>query len=236
MENARKDLGQLNDLEAIDKLLSVSGLKLLDVGCASGAQDRELVARGASVLGVEPDPIQAEKNRNAKPLPGLQFVEARAQALPAEDQSMDGIFFFRSLHHVPMEAMDAAFVEAARVLKPDGFLWIVEPGMTGTHFPLMRPFHDETVVRNAAQAALVRNSNKLFESVELFQYFAYPRFADFATFVNQVTGHTFNNIQRSQVETDTVRAAFEAGHTKDGDYIFEQPMLLNLHRRPKTKR
>ena len=173
MENARKDLGRLNDLEAIDRLLAVKGLKLLDVGCASGAQDRELVARGATVLGVEPDPVQAEKNRNAAPLQGLQFVEARAQALPADDQSMDGVFFFRSLHHVPMEAMDAAFAEAARVLKPDGFLWIVEPGMTGTHFPLMRPFHDETVVRNAAQAALARNSNKLFESVELFQYFAY---------------------------------------------------------------
>ncbi len=236
MENARKDLGRLNDLEAIDRLLAVKGLKLLDVGCASGAQDRELVARGATVLGVEPDPVQAEKNRNAAPLQGLQFVEARAQALPADDQSMDGVFFFRSLHHVPMDAMDAAFAEAARVLKPDGFLWIVEPGMTGTHFPLMRPFHDETVVRNAAQAALARNSNKLFESVELFQYFVYPRFTDFAAFVNQVTGQTFNNIQRSQVETDAVRAKFEAARTKDGDYVFEQPMLLNLHRRPKARR
>ena len=236
MERARTDLGRLNDLEAIDRLLTVKGLNLLDVGCASGAQDRELVARGATVLGVEPDPVQAEKNRNAKPLQGLQFVEARAQALPADDQSMDGVFFFRSLHHVPLDAMDAAFSEAARVLKPDGFLWIVEPGMTGTHFPLMQPFHDETVVRNAAQAALTRNSAKLFESVELFEYFVYPRFPDFATFVNQVIGQTFNNIQRSQVETDAVRARFEAGRTKDGEYVFEQPMLLNLHRKPKTKR
>lgn len=234
MESPRKDLGRMNDLEAIGALLEVKGLRLVDVGCASGAQDRELVGRGATVLGVEPDPVQAEKNRKAEPLPGLTFVEARAQALPAESQSMDGVFFFRSLHHVPMEAMDAALGEAARVLRADGFLWIVEPGMTGTHFPLMRPFHDETEVRNAAQAALARNGSRLFESVELFQYFVYPRFADFATFVNHVTGQTFNNIRRSQVETDDVRAAFEAGRTKDGDYVFEQPMLLNLYRRPKS--
>ncbi|MDE2463381.1 MAG: class I SAM-dependent methyltransferase, partial [Alphaproteobacteria bacterium] len=108
MESPRKDLGRMNDLEAIGALLEVKGLRLVDVGCASGAQDRELVGRGATVLGVEPDPVQAEKNRKAEPLPGLTFVEARAQALPAESQSMDGVFFFRSLHHVPMEAMDAA--------------------------------------------------------------------------------------------------------------------------------
>ncbi|MBU6444796.1 MAG: class I SAM-dependent methyltransferase, partial [Alphaproteobacteria bacterium] len=79
----RTDLGNKSDLEAIDTLLKVGGLRLIDVGCASGAQDRELVAKGAQVLGVEPDPIQAEKNRQAEPVPGLSFIEARAQALPA---------------------------------------------------------------------------------------------------------------------------------------------------------
>ena len=41
---------------------------------------------------------------------------------------MDGVFFFRSLHHVPIDAMEAALAEAARVLKPDGFLCVMEPG------------------------------------------------------------------------------------------------------------
>ncbi len=232
MDSARKDLGEKSDLEAIDSLLKVRWLSLIDVGCASGAQDRELVAKGATVLGVEPDPIQAEKNRKAAPLPGLSFVEARAQSLPAESASVDGVFFFRSLHHVPMDRMDAALKEAARVLKPGGFLWIVEPGMTGTHFPVMRPFHDETAVRNAAQAALGRTAPGLFERAEYFRYVQHPRYPDFEAFVTRITGHTFNDLKRHQVETDEVRALFEKGRTREGDYAFEQPMLLNLYRGP----
>lgn len=234
MEVTRRDLNCATDLEAIDRLLNVEGLKLLDVGCASGAQDRELVARGATVLGVEPDPVQATKNRIGAPLPGLEFAEARAQALPVESHTVDGVFFFRSLHHVPIDAMDAALREAARVLRRRGFLWVVEPGMTGAQFQLMRPFHDETVVRSAAQAALARNGEALFESVELFRYVVYPRHRDFETFVAHVTGQSFNNITRDQVETEVVRRTFDAGRTPDGDYVFDQPMLLNFYRVPKV--
>ncbi len=233
MAMTRTDLGNKSDLEAIDTLLKVGGLRLIDVGCASGAQDRELVAKGAQVLGVEPDPIQAEKNRQAEPVPGLSFIEARAQALPAESASADGVFFFRSLHHVPVEQMDAALKEAARVLKPGGFLWIVEPGMTGTHFPVMRPFHDETAVRTAAQEALSRTAPGLFGRSECFRYVQHPRYPDFEAFVSRLTGNTFNDIKRDQVETDEVRALFEQGRTRDGDYAFDQPMLLNLYREPK---
>jgi hypothetical protein len=48
--------------------------------------------------------------------------------------------------------------------------------------------------------------------------------------VARVTGHTFNAITRDMVETDEVRALFEQGRTEDGDYMFEQPMLLNFYR------
>ena len=233
MDIARKDLGEVNDLGAIDALLAVKGASLIDIGCASGAQDRELVAKGASVLGVEPDPIQAEKNRKAEPTPGLRFVEARAQSLPAESASADGVFFFRSLHHVPVAEMDAALKEAARVLKPGGFLFVVEPGMTGTHFPVMRPFHDETAVRKAAEAALARTAPGLFEGADYFRYTQHPRYKDFESFVARITGQTFNAIERHQVETAEVRALFEQGRTREGDYAFAQPMLLNLYRGPK---
>jgi hypothetical protein len=48
------------------------------------------------------------------------------------------------------------------VLKPDGFLCVVEPSMDGTCFPVMRPFHDETQVRTQAQAALEGTAAALF--------------------------------------------------------------------------
>jgi ubiquinone/menaquinone biosynthesis C-methylase UbiE len=230
LETTRKNLGELTDIGALAVLLQLGGLSVVDIGCGPGTVARELCARGATVLGVEPDPIQAEKNRNAAPVAGLTFVEAKAQALPVESQSVDGVFFFRSLHHVPVAEMDAALAEAARVLKREtGFLCVMEPGMTGTHFPVMRPFNDETMVRTQAQAALARTARRLFASEALFRFVQYPRYENFEAMVARVTGQTFINIQRENVETEEVRKLFAAG-LKDGAYVFEQPMLLNLYR------
>ena len=89
----RRELGDSNDTQAIDKLLTVDGLTLIDVGCGAGRLSRELVSRGAVVLGVEPDPIQAAKNRAAPEVSGLRFAEAEATKLPAVDGSIDGVFF-----------------------------------------------------------------------------------------------------------------------------------------------
>ncbi len=228
----RKHLGECADVAAVAALTSVAGLTVVDVGCGAGKTSRELAALGATVLAIEPDSIQSAKHRDAEPTPGVTFVEARAERLPAESGSIDGVFFFRSLHHVPVSAMEAALAEAARVLKPDGFLCVIEPGMDGAHFPLMRPFHDETRVRNAAQAALERSAPRLFREVELFRYVQCPRYADFEAFVARVLGQTFNDIERERVETDEVRALFEAGRTEAGDYAFEQPMLMNVYRGP----
>jgi ubiquinone/menaquinone biosynthesis C-methylase UbiE len=231
---ARRDLGEMTDLAALERILPLRGIRAVDVGCGPGKVTRELCASGATVLGVEPDPIQAEKNRAAPPEPNLSFIEARAESLPVPDASVDAVFFFRSLHHVPKPQMDAALTEAARVLKPEaGLLWVVEPGMDGTHFPMMRPFHDETAVRTAAQAALRRTAAVLFETEEQLQYLQLARYQDFAALVTRVTGQTFNAINRDRVESDEVRRLFEAAKTAAGDYVFTQPTLVNVYRRPK---
>ena len=235
MEATRTDLGEQTDIAAVSGLMSVKGLNVVDVGCGPGKLSRELVSAGATVLGVEPDPIQAEKNRLAPPTPGLTFTEARAEDLPLESRSVDGVFFFRSLHHVPIDSMDGALKEAARILKPKtGFLCVAEPGMTGTHFQVMRPFNDETRVRTEAQAALGRIAARLFQSDALFGYVQFARYPDFEAMVTRVTGLTFIDIRRERVETSDVRSLFEAGRTDSGDYAFEQPMLLNLYQGPIT--
>jgi hypothetical protein len=94
----------------------------------------------------------------------------------------------------------------------------------------MKPFHDETHVRAEAQAALARMSGNLFRSEERYLYWIYPRHASFDAFVERVMGQTFNKHDRDQVVSEEVRTLFEAGRTAEGDYRFEQPMLINLYR------
>ena len=229
----RMDLGERSDVAALLALAPVAGLALVDVGCGAGKNAHDLAEAGATVLGIEPDPIQAEKNRAAAPPSGVTFIEARAERLPVEPGVMDGVVFFRSLHHVPVEAMAAALAEAARVLKPEtGFLCVIEPGMTGTYFPVMRPYNDETRAREAAQEALARSAAALFGERRSFRYLQHVRYADFGALVARALGQTFNAIARERVESDEVRALFEAGRTERGEYVFEQPMLLDLFRKP----
>jgi ubiquinone/menaquinone biosynthesis C-methylase UbiE len=230
MDHTRKQLGILSDIDAVASLIGLKGLTVIDVGCGPGNNARELSAHGASVMAIEPDPIQADKNRVAPPIPGVTFVEARAEELPIPEKSVDGVFFFRSLHHVPVARMDAAIEKAASALKPGGFLFVAEPAMTGTHFAVMRPFHDETRVRTEAQAALARTATKLFRDEEAYVYEQRLRYDNFEAMVSRVTGQTFNKIRRSDVETEQVRSLFEAGRLATGGYEFVQPMLVNVYR------
>ena len=230
----RIDLGELTDIQAVTHLMDVNGLSLVDVGCGAGHISRALAEMGAVVLGIEPDPAQAERNRSADPLPNVTLLEAGAQAIPADDQSVDGVMFFRSLHHVPRHLMDAALTEAARVLKPEGFLYVVEPGMEGSHYAMMRPFHDETEVRTLAQEALARTAEGLFESTGAYLYTQHPRHDSFEAMMDFFTSLSFNDITREMIDVPEVRERFEAACTDDG-FVFEQPTLLNVYRQPKVR-
>lgn len=231
-DGTRIDLGELGDLETVDKLVDVKGLDLIDAGCAAGTAARALAERGATVVGVEPDPVQAQSNRSQPSTPGVTLVEAGTQALPAKDNSADGVLLFRSLHHVPADLMDTALEEAARVLKPKGFLYVAEPALDCTFFELMRPFHDESEARTQAQQALERTAGTLFEETAKYRCVQRPKFDDFDAFVDLFTGMSFNRITREMMDLPEVRKSFDAARTDDG-YRFEQPMLINFYQRPR---
>ena len=229
--SAAEDLGEADEMDVIDRLVPVAGLDVVDVGCGSGRITRQLAERGARALGVEPDPIQAEKNRTADAVSGLSFVEAPGQALPVDDGSMDGVFFSYSLHHVPGEHMDGALTEAVRVLKPEtGFLYVLEPMLAGSLEAVHRPFHDETEVRTLAYDALRRTAAPHFAEAHEFRYRESVRHDSFATFVDEVAGTTYSDFPRELVDTPEVKALFEVGRADYG-YVFTQHIRVNLYRR-----
>ena len=153
--NSEHDHSHTEAAALVDELLEVRGRDVLDVGCGEGWLVRHMRETGAaSVVGVDPLGVALERAR-AQDSAG-RYLEARAEALPFDDGSFDIAVLFNSLHHVAAERLDEALVEATRVLRADGVLYVQEPLAEGSFFELMRPVDDETEVRAAAQAALVR--------------------------------------------------------------------------------
>ena len=224
-----EDLGEATGIEIFERLMPIEGLSLVDVGCGSGTITRQLAERGATVLGVEPDPIQAEKNRNAEPLAGLSFAEAPGQDLPLEDAAVDGVVFSYSLHHVPRELMDAALTEALRVLKPGrGFLYVMEPLLTGSMEAVYRPFHDESEVRSLAYEALARTVAPRFAEAREVRYHEPIRYESYESFVGELVDFSYCGFTRERVDIPEVRALFEAGRCDDG-FVFTQKSRVNLY-------
>jgi ubiquinone/menaquinone biosynthesis C-methylase UbiE len=217
------------DIEALECLLDLDGRTLIDVGCGDGAFARLLAERSAEIIGLEPDPVQAERNRNAPATPGVNLIETDGRSIPAAEGSVDGVIFSRSLHHVPSAEMPAMLGEARRVLRNDGgVLFILEPLARGGFFNTMAPFHDETEVRAKAYGALKSLVPGSFAREREYHYILPVEFASFEVFVDKMAlSASFNDYRREDIEADAVRERFELSRTDDG-YRFEQPMRINL--------
>lgn len=225
-----EDLGKADEIDVIAGLVSLAGCRLVDIGCGGGRVTRGLVARGAVAVGVEPDPIQAAKNREAEPVPNLAFAEAPGEALPLADDAMDVALFSYSLHHVPETKMAAALAEAIRVLKPvTGTLLVMEPMLSGTMEALYRPFHDKSPVRRAAYGAMRRNAKPRFAEHREVYWCEDSRYDDFESFVAENVSTTHTAFSRERIDTPEVRARFDAGRKDDG-FVFSQFIRLDLFR------
>ena len=223
------DLGEASHVEVVDRLLDVDGRRLVDVGSGDGGFARALAERGARVLAIEPD-----ERRTPPDLPPavgdlVTFAAAGGEAIPLDDGEADGVFFNRSLHHVPPEFMDRALSEARRVLTPDdGFLYVVEPDMSGTWAQLLKPFHDETEVRRLAIEALDRTAARLFADGKEYRYMLWVRFGGFEEFATRPMMARLG-VPAEDVETPEVRSLFDAGGVADG-YAFSQILRLRVYR------
>ena len=88
-------LGQITDaLEQqllFERLGSVAGETLLDVGCGDGALASELARRDAIVTGLDADPVMiaAARRRSEIEATRLRLIEGQAERLPFDDAALD---------------------------------------------------------------------------------------------------------------------------------------------------
>jgi ubiquinone/menaquinone biosynthesis C-methylase UbiE len=218
----------------LESRLPLDGAHIVELGCGKAALTRAIACAGRDrrVLALEVDEIQHAANLGIADLPNVRFERGGAEAIPAPDASADVVLMFKSLHHVPIAAMPRALAEIRRVLKPGGFAWLSEPVFAGAFNDVVRVFHDERRVREAAfEAVRAAVEGGVLECVEQLFFAAPVAFRDFAEFERGVIGVTHTRHVLSPEQYADVRERFGRHVTADGAR-FEQPMRVDLLRRP----
>lgn len=93
-----------------------NGAKVLDLGCGSGIFTRLLSERGYKAEGLDISPKLIELARQNYPT--VPFLEGDVEALPYDDESVDGLLLSGLVHHLPDPRRCAS--EAFRVLRKGG--------------------------------------------------------------------------------------------------------------------
>ncbi len=216
--------------EIYERMLSLDNKHLLELGCGSAEITRNLATAGKNrrVTALEVDQIAHKKNLQITDLPNVSFVLSGAQAIPLTDASVDVVFMFKSLHHVPLELMQSSMHEISRVLKPGGFVYISEPVFAGDFNDVLRLFHDEQEVREAAFNTIKKTVDEgLFTLVEETFFNAPMKFENFAEFENNTIKATHSEHNLDEELYQLVKQRFEQ-HLGDDGAHFLMPMRVDL--------
>jgi len=222
------------ETEIYNRMLSLDNKHILELGCGNAEITRTIATSGINrkITALEVDEIAHEKNLQILDLPNVTFGLAGAQEIPLEKESADVVFMFKSLHHVPLELMDMSMKEISRVLKPGGMVYISEPVFEGDFNEILRLFHDEKKVREAAFEATKKAIDEgLFDLAEESFFNSPMKFENFSDFETKVLNVTHTSHKLDEALFSLVKERFEQHMGNDGaDFLM--PIRVDLLQRP----
>jgi ubiquinone/menaquinone biosynthesis C-methylase UbiE len=116
----------------IDQATLRPGHRVLDIGCGTGTLVT-LIKRlqpEVDVVGIDPDPkaLARAKRKAAATAVSIQFEQGFSDELPYPEASFDRIFSSFMFHHLQSGEKEKTLREVSRVLKPGGFLHLLDFG------------------------------------------------------------------------------------------------------------
>ncbi len=113
-------------LDMVVKLAEISpGTRVLDIGTGTGNLARRCVARGGSLVGLDPSTLMLSKARGKladDPRAKFQQVNEPFLRIPYPDSSFDVVVSTYAFHHIPHRLQPKSVCEMFRVLKRGG-IW-----------------------------------------------------------------------------------------------------------------
>jgi ubiquinone/menaquinone biosynthesis C-methylase UbiE len=222
-----------DELDVLHEMVSLQAQRVIELGCGNARLARGLVQKFAACqyTGLEVDATQHAKNL-AQPQANMTFIAAGAQSIPLADACFDLALMLKSLHHVPLDAMDEALVEVARVVKPGGLLYVSEPIYAGALNEIVRIYNDEGVVRQAAQEALDRalSQGTHWQAVGERRFAQPTHYTSFDEFAKRMLYPTFADHGITDDVVARVQQAFMP-HCSAQGASFVRPMHVRLLRR-----
>ena len=171
--------------------------------------------------------IAHRKNLQITDLPNVTFGLAGAQDIPLDDETVDIVLMFKSLHHVPVKLMETSLREIRRVLKPAGLAYTSEQFFFFFN-EIIILFHNEQEVREAAFDALKKSVNQgWFCLIEETFFNTKGFFKDFSEFENTVINATHSNHSLDKNLHEVVKKKFEK-HLGDDGAHFLTPVRVDL--------
>lgn len=88
------------ELATLDRLVSLTGKRVLEVGCGSGRLTWSLAERARSVVAIDPDRLDIASARRALPRrlkSRVRFQVGEGESLPFPDENFDVVVFSWSL-------------------------------------------------------------------------------------------------------------------------------------------
>ncbi len=163
----------------VEYLATLKDQEGVDVGCGGGSELLEYRKLGLkNITGVDPSELMVKAARDLLQDEHIQL--GKWTSLPFADQSQDFLVGRFSLHYE--ENLDAAYTEAARVLKPGGSLVLTLPhpdsedttvGTDGKEYVHLSLFNGKiplTYPRHAMKDYVSPLFNNYFELIKLTEY------------------------------------------------------------------